>query len=94
VLVFVTNGVGTPATPGAGMTFEQASGFQGALYANAGNMTFENNTWVQGPMIAEREVITNSMYFNYIPLLVQVPFGAPGTVITRYALTPAKRYTG
>jgi Tfp pilus assembly protein PilX len=94
VLVFVTNGTGTPATSGAGMTFEQSSGFQGALYANAGNMTFENNTWVQGPMIAEREVITNSMYFQYIPLLVQVPFGAPGTVITRYALTPAKRYTG
>jgi hypothetical protein len=57
-------------------------------------MTFENNTWVQGPMIAERELITNSMYFNYIPLLVNVPFGAPGTVITKYALTPAKRYTG
>jgi hypothetical protein len=94
VLVFVTNGTGTPAQSGAGMTFEQSSGFQGALYANLGNMTFENNTWVQGPMIAEREVINNSMFFNYIPLLVQVPFGAPGTVITKYALTPAKRYTG
>ena len=94
VVVFVTNGTGTPATSGAGMTFEQSSGFQGALYANLGNMTFENNTWVQGPMIAQREVITNSMFFHYIPPLVNVPFGMPGTVITRYSLTAAKRYTG
>ena len=57
-------------------------------------MTFENNTWVQGPMIAQREVITNSMFFHYIPPLVNVPFGMPGTVITRYALTARQAVHG
>jgi Tfp pilus assembly protein PilX len=93
VLVFVTKWTGSPAATDAGMTFEQSSGFQGALYS-AGDMTFENNTWVQGPMIAERQVITNSMYFHFIPDLVKVPFGAPGAVIEHYNLTPVKHYAG
>jgi Tfp pilus assembly protein PilX len=93
VLVFITGGTGSPAAAGAGMTFEQSSGFQGALYS-AGNMTFENNTWVQGPMIAERQLITNSMFFHYIPVLVKVPFGAPGVVVWDYDLTPVKTYAG
>jgi hypothetical protein len=93
VLVFVTKGTGSPAAVDAGMTFEQSSGFQGALYS-AGNMTFENNTWVQGPMIAERQLITNSMYFHFIPVLVKVPFGAPGVVVWDYDLTPVKHYAG
>jgi Tfp pilus assembly protein PilX len=93
VLVFVTQGTGTPALTGAGITLEQSSGFQGALFA-AGNMTFENNTWVQGPMIADREVINNSMFFNYIPTLVNVPFGAPGTPIVKYNLAPVRHYVG
>jgi Tfp pilus assembly protein PilX len=93
VLVFVTKGTGTPALSGAGVTFEQSAAFQGALYS-AGNMTFENNTWVQGPMIAEREIINNSMFFHYIPTLVNVPFGAPGTTSWRYTLGPAQHYIG
>jgi len=93
VLVFVAKGTGTPAQTGAGVTLEQSSGFQGALYA-AGNMTFENNTWVQGPMIAEREVINNSMFFNYMPPIVNVPFGAPGVTITKFNLAPIRHYVG
>jgi len=93
VLVFVAKGTGSPAATGAGVTLEQSSGFQGALYA-AGNMTFENNTWVQGPMVAEREVINNSMFFNYMPPIVNVPFGAPGVTITRYNLAPIRHYVG
>ena len=93
VLVFVAKGTGTPAETGAGVSLEQSSAFQGALYA-AGNMTFENNTWVQGPMIAEREVINNSMFFHFIPTFVNVPFGAPGTPIVKYNLGPVRHYVG
>lgn len=93
VLVFVAKGTGSPAATGAGITLEQSSGFQGALYA-AGNMTFENNTWVQGPMVAEREVINNSMFFNFMPEIVNVPFGAPGVTITKYNLAPIRHYVG
>ena len=64
-----------------------------ALYA-AGNMTFENNTWIQGPMVAEREVINNSMFFHFIPTFVNVPFGAPGTPIVKYNLGPVRHYVG
>jgi Flp pilus assembly protein TadG len=93
VLLFVAKGTGTPALTGAGVTLEQSSGFQGALFSE-GNMTFENNTWTQGPMIAQSEIITNSMYFNFIPTLVNVPFGAPGTPIWDYDLAPVRHYVG
>jgi hypothetical protein len=93
VLLIVAGGKDAPAQPGAGMSFEQSSGFQGALFAEEA-MTFENNTWVQGPMIAKRQVIENAMYFNYIPLLVNVPFGAPGTVITEWELTGVQHHSG
>jgi hypothetical protein len=93
VLAIVTGGTGSPAQPGSGMSFEQSSGFQGALYS-AGNMTFENNTWVQGPMIAEREIIENSMFFHYIPDFIRVPFGLPGVPVVDYDLGPVQHYVG
>lgn len=93
MLLFVAGGTGAPAMTDAGMTFEQSSGWQGSLYS-AGNMTFENNTFVQGPMIADRQIIQNGMFFNYIPDLVKVPFGAPGTVITEYDVALVTNYTG
>jgi hypothetical protein len=93
VLLLVAKGSGSPAQSGAGITLEQASAFQGALFAEA-NMTFENNTWVQGPMIANSEIIANSMFFHYIPPLVNVPFGTPGQPIVDYYLAPVRHYSG
>jgi hypothetical protein len=93
VLLFVAKGTGSPAAAGSGITLEQSSAFQGALFAEA-NMYFENNTWVQGPMIANSEIITNAMYFHYIPTLVNVPFGTPGQPIVDYYLAPVRHYSG
>ena len=93
VLVVVAEGTGAPAAPGASVTLEQSSKYQGALFGG-GDMTFENNTDVQGPMVAGLEIIQNSMTFHFIPTLVKVPFGLPGVVDMDYELTPPTNYTG
>jgi hypothetical protein len=93
VLVIVAEGTGVPAAPGASVTLEQSSKYQGALFGG-GDMTFENNTDVQGPMVAGLEIINNSMTFHYIPTLVKVPFGMPGVIDMDYELTPPTNYTG
>jgi hypothetical protein len=93
VLVLVAEGNGAPAASGAGITLEQSSSFQGALFATA-DMTFENNTDVHGPMVAEEEIIQNSMTFHLLPWLVKVPFGMPGVTTVEYELTPPTNYAG
>jgi hypothetical protein len=93
VLVVVAEGTGVPAAPGASVTLEQSSRYQGALFGG-GDMTFENNTDVQGPMVAGLEIIQNSMTFHYIPTLVKVPFGMPGVLNIDYELTPPTNYAG
>ena len=93
VLVIVAEGTGVPAAPGASVTLEQSSKYQGALFGG-GDMTFENNTDVQGPMVAGLEIINNSMTFHYIPTLVKVPFGMPGVLDIDYELTPPTNYVG
>ena len=93
VLVLVAEGTGSPAATGASVTLEQSSRFQGALFA-AGDMSFENNTDVHGPMVAEEEIIQNSMTFHLLPTLVKVPFGMPGVTTVEYELTPPTNYAG
>jgi Flp pilus assembly protein TadG len=78
---------------GCGVLLEQSSQFQGALYSDH-DMGFQNNSYVQGPMVAKEELIQNSFTFNYIPPLVKVPFGTPSNTITGWELTPPTNYTG
>lgn len=76
-----------------GVLLEQSSQFQGALYSDY-NMGFQNNSYVQGPMVSKEELIQNSFTFNFIPPLVKVPFGAPSNTITGWELTPPTNFTG
>ena len=72
---------------------EQGSTFQGALYGEY-NLGFQNNSSVQGPMVAKEELIQNSFTFNYIPNIVNVPFGTPGNSITTYSVVSPTNYGG
>ena len=72
---------------------EQAAQYQGALYGEY-NMGFQNNSEVQGPMVAKEELIQNSFTFNYIPNIVNVPFGTPGNSITTYQVISPTNYGG
>jgi hypothetical protein len=72
---------------------EQSSQFQGALYSDH-NMGFQNNSYVQGPMVSQEELIQNSFTFNYLPPLVNVPFGFPSVTIVGWDLTPPENFTG
>ncbi len=57
-------------------------------------MGFQNNSGVQGPMVAKEELIQNSFTFNYIPDIVNVPFGTPGNTITTYSVISPTNYSG
>ncbi|MCY7303466.1 MAG: hypothetical protein LH654_10650 [Thermoleophilia bacterium] len=72
---------------------EQSAQFQGALYGEY-NLGFQNNSEVQGPMVAKEELIQNSFTFNYIPTIVNVPFGTPGNTITTYSVISPTNYGG
>lgn len=72
---------------------EQAAMFQGALYGEY-NMGFQNSASVHGPMVAKEELIQNTFTFNYIPNLVNVPFGTPGNSITTYSVVSPTNYGG
>ncbi len=76
-----------------GIMLEQSSQFQGALYADW-SMGFQNNSYVQGPMVAKEEVIQNSFTFNYIPPLIKVPFGMPSVTIDAWNILPPTNFTG
>ena len=76
-----------------GIMLEQSSQFQGALYADW-SMGFQNNSYVQGPMVAKEEVIQNSFTFNYIPPLIRVPFGMPSVTIDAWNILPPTNFTG
>jgi hypothetical protein len=66
---------------------------QGALYADH-DMGFQNNSFIQGPMVAKEELIQNSFIFSYIPPLIKVPFGTPSNTITGWELLPPTNFTG
>jgi hypothetical protein len=82
-----------PSCPGCSSLLEQSAVMQGALYG-AYDLGFQNNSYIQGPMVSNQEIIQNSFEFNYIPPLIQVPFGTPGNSITTYDLQPPTNYTG
>lgn len=82
-----------PSCPGCSALLEQSAEMQGALYGEF-DLGFQNNSFIQGPMVSNREIIQNSFTFNYIPPLIQVPFGTPGNVVTEWRVLPPENYTG
>jgi hypothetical protein len=78
---------------GCGVLLEQSAQMQGALYADH-DMGFQNNSFIQGPMVAKEELIQNSFIFSYIPPLIKVPFGTPSNTITGWELLPPTNFTG
>jgi hypothetical protein len=76
-----------------GILLEQSAGFQGALYAT-NNICLQNSSLVQGPMVAEAELIQNGFTFYPIPRFTQVPFGTPQTPIIHWTLRPPTNYKG
>jgi hypothetical protein len=78
---------------GCGILLETSSAFQGALYATH-NIGLQNYSLVQGPMVADSEILGNQFTFYPIPLLTQVPFGTPQTPIIDWNILPPTNYTG
>lgn len=76
-----------------GIMLESSAGFQGALYAT-NNICLQNSSLVQGPMVAEAELIQNGFTFYPIPQFTQVPFGTPQTPIVNWTLRPPTNYKG
>jgi hypothetical protein len=58
------------------------------------NIGLQNSSLVQGPMVAEAEVIANQFTFYPIPEFTQVPFGTPQTPIVFWEVRPPTNYTG
>jgi hypothetical protein len=82
-----------PSCPGCSALLEQSAVMQGAMYGEY-DLGFQNNSYMQGPMVSNQEIIQNSFTFNYIPPLIKVPFGTPGNTITEYELDTPTNYTG
>jgi hypothetical protein len=94
VLLIAANGTNNwSQCSNCSVLMEQSSQFQGALYSDH-NMGFQNNSYVQGPMVSQEELIQNSFTFNYLPPLVNVPFGFPSVTIVGWDLTPPENFTG
>lgn len=81
------------------IVLEQATQFQGGLYADADhNICYQNLSYFQGPSVANAQVFDNQV--TYLPMqtpgLLEVPFGAPGqtTAVTDYNVTPPTNYRG
>jgi hypothetical protein len=85
-----TNWAGCPS---CGVMLETSSAFQGAMYTT-NNIGLQNLSLVQGPMVAQAEVIANGFTFNPIPLLTRVPFGTPQTPIVFWEIRPPTNYKG
>ena len=79
--------------PDCSILLETSAGFQGALYASH-NIGMQNSSLVQGPMIAQEEIIQNGFTFYPIPRFAQVPFGTPNTPIVNWGILPPTNYTG
>lgn len=79
--------------PNCGILLETSAGFQGALYASH-NIGMQNSSLVQGPMIAQQEIIQNGFTFYPIPRFAQVPFGTPNTPIVNWSILPPTNYKG
>ena len=88
--------------PAGGLTaivLEQATQFQGALYADGeSNICYQNLSSFQGPSVAWAQVFDNQVAYMPMPIggIVNVPFGAPGqtTPVSEYDVTPPTNYTG
>jgi hypothetical protein len=95
ILLVVSDGAetGWSGCPECGILLETSSAFQGALYATH-NIGLQNYSLVQGPMIAESEIISNQFTFYPIPLLTRVPFGTPETPVWNWDILPPTNYTG
>ena len=76
-----------------GILLETSSAFQGAMYTTH-NIGLQNLSMVQGPMVADAEIIANQFTFYPIPLLTQVPFGTPQTPIINWDILPPTNYKG
>jgi hypothetical protein len=79
--------------PDCGILLETSSAFQGAMYTTH-NIGLQNLSLVQGPMVAEQEVISNQFTFYPIPQFTRVPFGTPATPIVNWTLLPPTNYVG
>ena len=58
------------------------------------NIGLQNLSLVQGPMVAEAEVIANQFTFYPIPQFARVPFGTPATPIVNWEHPPADELQG
>jgi hypothetical protein len=79
--------------PDCGILLETSSAFQGAMYTT-NNIGLQNLSLVQGPMVAEAEVIANQFTFYPIPQFTRVPFGTPATPIVNWEIRPPTNYKG
>jgi hypothetical protein len=79
--------------PNCGILLETSSAFQGAMYTT-NNIGLQNLSLVQGPMVAEAEVIANQFTFYPIPRFSRVPFGTPATPIVFWEIRPPTNYKG
>ena len=86
ILLVAANGNGGQVPVGDGIEIKSAN-WQGALYATS-NIEIDTSSSAQGPMVAPREIISQSAGAPF-PQLLNVPFGTPGNSIIQYkTLTP------
>jgi hypothetical protein len=93
MLVVVANGLGGQVP--AGDSIQVVNGyFQGGLFASGGAIELDTTSNVEGPEIANTEIIGQKVTAHAFPLITEIPVGAPGVPVVYAQPDPPSGYTG
>jgi hypothetical protein len=93
MLTVVTNSTGGQCSTGDSVCVDNNGQFQGALYA-AGNITFGNNAWSDGPMVASQINLANNVSTSAFGTIFTVPVGQPSNPDVYAQPNPPQMFTG
>jgi hypothetical protein len=77
--------------PADSATIVKNSDLQAALWS-AGTIELDTHSTLQGPMVAPREIFSNTVQAKPFPWIQTVPAGIPGNAVTRYVVSPPSDY--
>jgi hypothetical protein len=93
MLVVVADGRGGQVP--AGDSIQIVNGyFQGGLFASGGAIELDTTSNVEGPEIANTEIIGQKVTAHAFPLITEIPVGAPGVPVVYAQPDPPGGYTG
>lgn len=77
-----------------GIELANNSSFEGALFAKAGDVSFGNNSFSDGPIVGAQVILSNNVTTNAFANVVTVPTGMPGNPAVYAQPNPPQLYNG